>query len=105
MSFAESSPVAFGSMHPKSVHFILAVVSLATSATAASTTSGSTSSMRQPLSYAPLPDDVYVAPVPNSTVTLLNFIRSRPELSTLAQVVEGPAGKRIPCHRGVLPCR
>lgn len=56
-------------------------------------------SIRPPLSYAPEPASVYVPPKSNTTVTLLDLIKSRPELSTLLKVIGEPAGKpttRIP---------
>lgn len=47
---------------------------------------------RQPLEYAPIPADVYTPPVGNSTVTLLDLVSSRPELSTLGEIIQMPAG-------------
>ncbi|KAI6914782.1 hypothetical protein KC318_g462 [Hortaea werneckii] len=47
---------------------------------------------RQPLEYAPLPANVYTPPIRNSTVTLLDLITSRPELSTLGEIIQMPAG-------------
>lgn len=47
---------------------------------------------RQPLEYAPLPANVYTPPIRNSTVTLLDLITSRPELSTLGEIIRMPAG-------------
>ncbi|KAK4115189.1 hypothetical protein N656DRAFT_486610 [Canariomyces notabilis] len=50
---------------------------------------------RQPLSFAAIPDGTYIAPKPYNVTALLDFIRSREDLSVLASVVER-AGGRLP---------
>ncbi|KAJ5708164.1 FAS1 domain-containing protein [Penicillium malachiteum] len=47
---------------------------------------------RLPLSFAPIPDGTYVAPVASNVTTLLDFIRSRDELSFLSSMVEETGG-------------
>ncbi|KAH8881394.1 FAS1 domain-containing protein [Thozetella sp. PMI_491] len=47
---------------------------------------------RQPLSYAPTPEGTYSPPKNASVTTLLDFIKSREDLSTLGAVLEGSAG-------------
>ncbi|GAC75876.1 actin-related protein Arp2/3 complex, subunit ARPC4 [Moesziomyces antarcticus T-34] len=58
----------------------------------ASSLVGARSTSRRPLSYAPEPQDVYVAPTNMSTTTLLDFVKSRPELSTLLGHLQQSAG-------------
>lgn len=48
---------------------------------------------RAPLSYVPEPDGIYSAPKSDDTVTLLDVVRSRSDLSKLAEVIEQPAGR------------
>lgn len=48
---------------------------------------------RQPLSFAPVPNDVYIAPNSANVTTLLNFINSREDLSILASVAEQTGGQ------------
>ncbi|KAK5171484.1 uncharacterized protein LTR77_004629 [Saxophila tyrrhenica] len=43
-----------------------------------------------------MPDDVYVAPQSKGTITLLELIESRPDLSSLRQALEEPAGQPEP---------
>ncbi|SNX85119.1 uncharacterized protein MEPE_03828 [Melanopsichium pennsylvanicum] len=50
------------------------------------------SSSRRPLSYAPQPQDVYFPPKTQSVTTLLDFIKAKPELSTLLGLLDGSAG-------------
>lgn len=50
---------------------------------------------RRPLSFATIPDGTYIAPNPSNVTTLLEFIRSREDLSILASVVE-EAGGQLP---------
>lgn len=59
---------------------------------AASPTPGTT---RPPLSYAPIPQDVYTAPVQNNITTLLKLIESKTELSMLREALEEPAGEDV----------
>jgi hypothetical protein len=47
---------------------------------------------RQVLSYAPIPEGTYVPPKKSGEVTLLDFIRSRDDLSELAKVVSEAPG-------------
>lgn len=47
---------------------------------------------REPLSYAPIPEGTYVAPKNASTTTLLDFVKSKPELSTLAGILKEAGG-------------
>ncbi|CAK7227634.1 hypothetical protein SEUCBS140593_006641 [Sporothrix eucalyptigena] len=47
---------------------------------------------RTPLSYAPVPADVYVPTNAAGTMTLLELVQSRDDLSLLAEVVAGSAG-------------
>jgi hypothetical protein len=54
--------------------------------------SSAPSASRAPLSYAPDPPNLYVPPTSNSTLTLLDLIKSRPELSTLLSTINEPAG-------------
>lgn len=42
---------------------------------------------REPLTYAPVPDGVYVPPKDLTVVTLLDFVKSHSELSTLAEIL------------------
>ncbi|KXH48045.1 hypothetical protein CSIM01_11004 [Colletotrichum simmondsii] len=51
-----------------------------------------TSAERKPLSYASKPAGTYVAPKTSNTTTLLDFIKSRSDLTTLAEVLNGSAG-------------
>ncbi|KAH9209661.1 FAS1 domain-containing protein [Leptodontidium sp. 2 PMI_412] len=46
---------------------------------------------REPLTYAPIPEGTYVVPKNASITTLLDFVKSRDDLSTLASVL-GQAG-------------
>lgn len=48
---------------------------------------------RRPLSYAPKPEGTYVPPKAPGVVTLLDFIKSRSDLTELAKVINGSAGK------------
>lgn len=47
---------------------------------------------RQILSYAPIPEGTYVPPTKPGEVTLLDFIKSRDDLSELAKVVSETPG-------------
>ncbi|KAB2569032.1 hypothetical protein DBV05_g12290 [Lasiodiplodia theobromae] len=47
---------------------------------------------RVPLSYVPEPDGLYSPPKSDDAVTLLDVVRSRSDLSKLAEVIEQPAG-------------
>ncbi|KAF9784828.1 hypothetical protein IL306_006996, partial [Fusarium sp. DS 682] len=47
---------------------------------------------RLPLSYAPIPDGIYQPPSKGAETTLLNFIKSRDDLSKLLNVVEQTPG-------------
>ncbi|KAF6830660.1 beta-ig-h3 fasciclin [Colletotrichum musicola] len=47
---------------------------------------------RRPLSYAPKPEGTYVPPKATGFVTLLDFIKSRSDLTELAKVLNGSAG-------------
>jgi hypothetical protein len=47
---------------------------------------------RQVLSYAPIPEGTYVPPTKPGEVTLLDFIKSRDDLSELAKVVSETPG-------------
>ena len=47
---------------------------------------------REPLTYAPTPNGTYVLPKNSSVSTLLDFVKSRPDLSKLATVLSGSAG-------------
>ncbi|EXF76554.1 hypothetical protein CFIO01_12659 [Colletotrichum fioriniae PJ7] len=47
---------------------------------------------RNPLSYASKPAGTYVPPKISNTTTLLDFIKSRSDLTTLAKVLDGSAG-------------
>lgn len=47
---------------------------------------------RQPLTYAPIPEGVYVPLKNSSTLTLLDFVKSRSDLSILAEIVEKLGG-------------
>lgn len=47
---------------------------------------------RQPLSFAPVLDDIYIAPNSANVTTLFNFIKSREDLSILASVAEQTGG-------------
>ncbi|KAH8807801.1 FAS1 domain-containing protein [Xylogone sp. PMI_703] len=47
---------------------------------------------RQPLSYVPTPEGAYVPSKNSSIVTLLDFVKSREDLSTLAQVLSECGG-------------
>ncbi|KAL1858796.1 hypothetical protein VTK73DRAFT_7801 [Phialemonium thermophilum] len=49
---------------------------------------------RPPLSYAPVPAHMYVAPKKANATTLLDFVKSRSDLSTLASVLQEAAGFR-----------
>lgn len=80
-------------MYTSALHAAVAVLSVASCALANVTVQAAANSSRLPLSYAPTPNDVYVAPVQNDTVTLLSLIHSRPELSSLAEALREPAGK------------
>lgn len=59
-------------------------------------------SARAPLSYAPTPEGIYTLPK-NNTPTLLDVIKSRPELSTLVNALDEPAGISSPSCI-VIPC-
>lgn len=48
---------------------------------------------RQPLSFVPIPHGTYVAPVTPNVTTLLSFIKSRQDLSTLAAELEETGGQ------------
>lgn len=48
---------------------------------------------RQLLDYAPIPTDAYTPSLGPDTVTLLDFIKSRPELSSLKDILEQTAGE------------
>lgn len=48
---------------------------------------------RQPLSYASIPEDIYEPPNKSGETTLLDFIKSRDDLSELAKVVEQTPGE------------
>lgn len=55
---------------------------------------------RPPLSYAKIPEGTYVPPNEPGETTLLDFIKSRDDLSELAKVVEDTPGKsNRPCTR------
>jgi hypothetical protein len=43
---------------------------------------------RLPLSYNEIPENIYKVPVPNDTITLLDLVHSRPELSKLAGALD-----------------
>lgn len=47
---------------------------------------------RQPLSFATLPDGTYVAPKSDNVVTLLDFVKSRDDLSIFASIAEQTGG-------------
>jgi hypothetical protein len=47
---------------------------------------------RQLLSYAPIPTDAYTPPVNSTTTTLLDLVKSRPELSNLSSMIERVPG-------------
>ncbi|WPG99115.1 FAS1 domain-containing protein [Acrodontium crateriforme] len=47
---------------------------------------------RAPLSYASIPANVYTPPKANTTLTILDLVESRPELSMLLSVMQQPAG-------------
>ncbi|KAH8680797.1 FAS1 domain-containing protein [Xylariales sp. PMI_506] len=47
---------------------------------------------RQLLDYAPIPTNVYTAPVPSGLVTLLDLVQSRPELSNLTALLKDVSG-------------
>ncbi|KAF2497657.1 FAS1 domain-containing protein [Lophium mytilinum] len=47
---------------------------------------------RDPLSYVPDPPGLYTAAKPSGVTTLLDLIKSRPELSQLADTIQIPAG-------------
>ncbi|KAM0327556.1 hypothetical protein ACHAQA_005847 [Verticillium albo-atrum] len=47
---------------------------------------------RQHLAYAPTPEGTYTVPKVAGKTTLLDFIKSRPDLSTLAEILKEPAG-------------
>ena len=53
------------------------------------------SSDRQPLAYAAVPSGTYVPPKSPSTTTLLDFVKSRSDLSNLASVLEQCAGMML----------
>lgn len=42
---------------------------------------------RQPLTYALIPEGVYVPPKNSTIVTLLDFVHSRSDLTTLATII------------------
>lgn len=42
---------------------------------------------REPLTYAPVPDGIYVPPKNSTVVTLLDFVKAHSELTTLAEVL------------------
>jgi hypothetical protein len=55
---------------------------------------------RKPLSYAAVPDGTYVSPKSSNITTLLDFVKSRSDLTTLAGVIEECAGmSRSVSHR------
>ncbi|GKT62326.1 hypothetical protein ColTof4_02050 [Colletotrichum tofieldiae] len=47
---------------------------------------------RKPLSYAPKPEGTYVLPRAPNVTTLLDFVKSRSDLTALAKVLDGSAG-------------
>ncbi|KAG4415351.1 hypothetical protein IFR04_011500 [Cadophora malorum] len=47
---------------------------------------------RDPLTYAPVPEGTYVLPKNASTTTLLDLVKSRPDLSTLASLLPTLSG-------------
>lgn len=58
---------------------------------------------RLPLSFAPIPDGTYIAPVASNVTTLLDFIRSQDELSILLSMVEETGGNfayLLESHKG-----
>lgn len=69
-----------------------AVLGLASLWVSCSLAQNFTASGRQPLSYASLPDNVYVAPKRTGTLSLLDFVESRPELSSLLAALHEPSG-------------
>lgn len=58
-------------------------------------------SSRQPLSYAAAPQGIYTAPKGDSK-TLLDVIKSRDDLSSLAEALREPAGKFISTSTNVV---
>lgn len=48
---------------------------------------------RKPLTYASVPDGTYVPPKNSSIITLLDFVKSRDDLTTLASVLAECGGK------------
>jgi hypothetical protein len=51
---------------------------------------------RDPLSYATIPEGVYVPPKNESIMTVLDLLKSRDDCSTLVSHIETSAGMRIP---------
>jgi hypothetical protein len=47
---------------------------------------------RQALSYAPIPEGIYQPPAKSGETTLLDFIKSRDDLSELSKLVEETPG-------------
>ncbi|KAH7477709.1 hypothetical protein FOMA001_g9093 [Fusarium oxysporum f. sp. matthiolae] len=47
---------------------------------------------RQALSYAPIPEEIYQPPTKSGETTLLDFIKSREDLSELSKLVEQTPG-------------
>jgi len=52
-------------------------------------------SNRQPLSYTPLPAGVYVPSKPAGVTTLLDFVKSRDDLTILESVLAECGGKKL----------
>lgn len=48
---------------------------------------------RQLLTYAPTPNGAYTPPVDNDTVTLLDLVKSRSDLTNLTKILEQAAGE------------
>lgn len=51
---------------------------------------------RQPLSYATIPNGTYVLPKNSNVTTLLDFVKSRDDLTSLASVLAESAGMTCP---------
>lgn len=47
---------------------------------------------REPLTYAPIPDGTYVPPKASGVTTLLDFVKSRSDLTILAEILEECGG-------------
>lgn len=61
---------------------------------------------RQPLAYATVPEGTYVPPKNSNVTTLLDFVKSRSDLTSLASVLAECGG--MPCpfpgeNRGLIP--